>query len=149
MRVERGLPFDADRFAREVSAILGDRRSWSGSGKWRLKLVRTSSHADVTVYLATPGTTDRLCAPLLTRGEVSCRNGRRVVLNARRWAYGSAPSRMSLRRYRIYLVNHEFGHALGRRHVGCPGQGERASVMMQQTKGLAGCRPNPWPAPGR
>ena len=41
------------------------------------------------MYITTPATTDRLCAPLLTQGEVSCQNGNRVVLNARRWVPGA------------------------------------------------------------
>lgn len=96
-------------------------------------------------YLATLGTTDELCAPLLTRGRVSCQNGSRVVLNAERWVDGAAAYGDDTAGYRRYLVNHEFGHALGRNHVGCPGRGRLAPVMMQQTKGLGSCRPNSWP----
>jgi hypothetical protein len=93
----------------------------------------------------TPKTTDRLCAPYLTRGEVSCQNGNRVVLNAKRWLLGADAYGSDLTNYRRYLVNHEFGHALGKHHVDCPGPGRLAPVMMQQTKGLGTCRKNPWP----
>ena len=96
-------------------------------------------------YIVTPKTTDRLCAPYLTRGEVSCQNGNRVVLNAKRWLLGADSYGSDLTNYRRYLVNHEFGHALGKHHVDCPGPGKLAPVMMQQTKGLGGCRKNPWP----
>ena len=104
-----------------------------------------SDLTDLHVYVATPGTTDRLCAPLLTRGSVSCQNGVRVVLNAERWVSGAAAYGRDTVGYRRYLVNHEFGHALGRQHVGCPRKGRPAPVMLQQTKGLDGCRANPWP----
>lgn len=43
--------------------------------------------------------------------------------------------------YRRYVVNHETGHALGYPHVGCPGSGRLAPVMLQQTRA--------WPAVGR
>ena len=43
------------------------------------------------------------------------------------------------------VVNHETGHWLGRGHAGCPRPGALAPVMMQQSKGLDGCRLNPWP----
>jgi hypothetical protein len=70
--------------------------------------------------------------------------GGRAVLNRWRWRVGAA-AYSRVERYRVYLVNHEVGHLLGHHHLGCPASGARAPVMMQQTKGVAPCRPNPWP----
>ncbi len=145
LQVEREVPVDADEAARLVAAVLDDGRSWRGTGGARFQLVAHGEQADLRAVIATPKTTDRLCAPLLTRGQVSCQTGERVVLNARRWVDGAASFGEDRTNYRRYLVNHEFGHALGHQHVGCPGRGKPAPVMLQQTKGLGGCTANPWP----
>jgi hypothetical protein len=142
VEVEQGLPFSTVEVARLVEATLSDQRGWAT----RHKLVRVDGHADLRIVLATPETTDDLCAPLDTAGRLSCRNGDDVVLNAWRWQFGAEGYAGDLAAYRRYVINHETGHALGYPHVGCPGPGEIAPVMLQQTKGLEGCRPNPWPA---
>lgn len=145
--VERDLPYRADEVAGFIHRVLNDRRSWGGHGHWRLQRVPPGHRADLHVYLVTPKTTDALCAPLDTEGRVSCFNQKRVVLNAKRWARGSKSYGSHVVSYRRNLVNHEFGHALGHDHKKCPGEGKKAPIMMQQTKGLHGCRPNPWPYP--
>lgn len=145
VEVESELSFDPATAAAQIETILDDPRGWrTVTGR---ELHRVPDQGELRVLLATPGTTDRLCAPLKTNGRVSCRNGDLIVLNARRWAFG-IDDYDDVDQYRTYLVNHEFGHALGYGHAECPGQGMPAPVMQQQTYGLNGCRANVWPTVG-
>lgn len=146
--IEENLDLDPEDTGGEIAATLDDERSWTGDGSVRFQLVEPGDDVDFTIYVVTPGTTDVLCAPLQTRGEVSCRNGDDVVLNARRWVLGAEAYGEDVTGYRRYLVNHEVGHRLGYDHVGCPGDGEPAPIMLQQTKGVDGCEPHPWVKPG-
>ena len=140
VQVEEGIKVDADSFARDVDDVLFDRRSWPG----RFERV-DHGEADFHVILASPGLTDQLCLPLQTAGIYSCFQGENAVLNSMRWKDGADAYGEDLHAYRIYMVNHEVGHALGHGHETCPAPGAKAPVMMQQTKGVAPCRPNPWP----
>jgi hypothetical protein len=45
------------------------------------------------------------------------------------------------------VIDHETGHWLGQGHAFCARPGALAPVMQQQSKGMHGCRPNPWPLP--
>ncbi len=149
VRVEDGLSIGPDDAAALIEGVLDDPRSWRGTRRWRFDLTPVGHSATLHAYIVTPKTTDRLCAPYLTRGEVSCHHEDRVVLNAKRWLLGADSYGSDLTNYRRYLVNHEFGHALGKHHEDCPGPGQLAPVMMQQTKGLGACRRNPWPQSSR
>ncbi|SDD19764.1 DUF3152 domain-containing protein [Auraticoccus monumenti] len=142
--IEENLDLDPGDTGGEIAATLDDERSWTGDGSVRFQLVEPGDAVDFTVYVVTPGTTDVLCAPLQTRGEVSCRNGDNVVLNAKRWVLGAKAYGDDITNYRRYLVNHEVGHRLGYDHVDCPGEGEPAPIMLQQTKGVGACEPHPW-----
>ena len=146
VEVEAGLPMDPSSVARTVEKVLTDERGWIAVEPRSLQ--RVEHDPDFRIRLATPETADRLCAPLDTGGRLSCRNGENVVLNAWRWVNGADTYDGDLAAYRRYMINHEFGHALGKDHDSCPASGNLAPVMLQQTKGLAGCRPNPWPARG-
>ena len=46
------------------------------------------------------------------------------------------------------VVNHETGHWLGFGHSNCSSPGAAAAVMQQQSMGMQGCTPNPWPLAG-
>lgn len=141
VEVEEGLDVAPAAFADEVVRVLSDPRSWDRA------LRRVESGGSFRVVLATPETTDRLCRPLDTGGIFSCYMRGRAVLNHARWTEGSQYYGSDLASYRAYMINHEVGHALGRGHAHCPGPGRPAPVMAQQTKGLDGCTPNPWPTP--
>lgn len=146
VEVERGTGQQPKAFADAVERTLADRRSWGAGGRLSFQRV-DSGPVDFRVVLATPGHTDRLCAPLDTDGEYSCYQGVRAVVNLRRWLLGSPGYGGDLASYRNYVVNHEVGHALGHGHHECPRRGDPAPVMVQQTVSLGGCRPNPWPYP--
>ncbi|GIH87511.1 lipoprotein [Planobispora rosea] len=144
VEVERGLPFDREEFALQVHRILNDPRGWG----FRFHRV-SRGPVDIRVSLSSPAMTDRRCLPLRTLGLLSCWNGGRAVINAMRWNEGAPGYRGDVASYREYVISHEVGHGLGHGHVSCPGRGRRAPVMLQQTKSLHGCRPNPWPFPER
>ncbi len=143
IEIEDGLAVDGQCFAAEVQRILFDDRSWIGTGEvtWQ----RVDADPDTRVILASPSTTDQLCRPFQTNGIFSCTiEQQRTVLNVDRWRAG-AEDFLSVDLYRVYLVNHEIGHALRHDHIGCPGPGLPAPVMMQQTKSVESCLANPWP----
>lgn len=142
VEVEDDLPVDPATFATIVDDTLGDDRGWTKHGQYAFRRTATAS---LRIVLASPTTTDKLCAPIQTRGEVSCRNGNVVAINAMRWIEGADSYAGDIGRYRQYVVNHEVGHTFGLGHRGCPGPGRKAPVMLQQTRGLQGCEANPWP----
>lgn len=145
VETEQDMPTDPEQAAREIAAILQDQRSWSSQRQVHFDFVGGGLSHDLVIRILTPGTTDERCRPLDTKGEVSCFNGRSVNLNGVRWETGVPHFDGDVTGYRAYLVNHEVGHYLGLGHVDCPGPGQVAPIMMQQTKGLDGCTPNPWP----
>jgi hypothetical protein len=144
LEIEGGLPLDGAAIAAQVQRTLTDPRGWQPIE--HVAFVRTAGSASFELILASPAMVDRLCYPLDTVGELSCRNGNRVILNAKRWVTAVPWYRGHLDEYRAYLVNHEVGHRLGHGHKGCPAPGAPAPVMVQQSKSLYGCAPNPWPS---
>ncbi len=149
VEAEGGLGLDLDELRTQVRRVLSDERGWETKDHVQF-VARTPSEVaagrpvDIRITLASPALTDRLCAPLLTKGEVSCNHNGRAVINAKRWARG-VEYYDDLDLYRVYVINHEVGHGLWHPHESCPGPGRRAPIMVQQTLGLHGCLAWPYP----
>lgn len=147
VEVERGLAVDGELFAATVMTILNDPRGWGGDGS--MSFARTDGRAEIRVVLASPDKVDAMCAPLNTHGDYSCGRYGHAAINYTRWVTGTEEylEISDITTYRQYVINHEVGHLLGRQHVGCPGAGERAPIMQQQSIRVGPCVANPWPFP--
>jgi hypothetical protein len=158
--VENGITgIDVTKYASLVQTTLADSRSWSGHGV-ALQRVDTGQ-ADFHVSLTSALTVRTLCGYSVAV-ETSCYAATdatsgvtidRVVLNIARWVRGDTAYVGDTNAYRVYMINHEDGHALGHEHAhDCLADG-LAPVMMQQTIGLRSavsgklCAANPWPYP--
>ncbi len=130
-------------FRRQAAETLADARGWRAGG---VRFREVAKGGSFTLVLAKASR-----VPSYSSGcsaTYSCRVGRNVIINETRWNKGTAvwsKARRSIRDYRHMVVNHEVGHFLGRGHARCSGTGRLAPVMQQQSKGLHGCRANPWP----
>lgn len=146
-------------FISSVLGILNDDRGWPAAGFTFVY----NPESDFRLVLAEGDRVDEICWPLRTLGWLSCRNGSTIALNANRWREATSDWDAALTDYRSYLLNHEVGHLLGFGHPARPCADQTgstgpvgpaadsaiadatASVMAQQTKGLAGCTGNGWP----
>jgi Protein of unknown function (DUF3152) len=151
VEVEDGIQVDARAFATAIEQTLGDPRSWGADGRMSFQRVgRAAVQAgqyDFKVSLISPASMETYCPGVGTGGYTSCRYGERAVINLARWATAVPHYGGDIPTYRHYVVNHEVGHVLGNGHVECPGAGQPAPVMVQQTLGLDGCTKNAWPFP--
>jgi hypothetical protein len=153
IEVENGITgVNLAQFQDLVVRTLSDPRSWSGHGVSVQRVDR--GPIDIHVSLVSALTTRKLCGYTI-HVETSCYAAaqRRVVLNVARWTRGAVAYLGDPTAYRIYMINHEDGHAMGHQHAHQCLPGGLAPVMMQQTFGLRStttgqlCSANPWPYP--
>ncbi len=131
------------QFKAQAQQTYEDARGWRAAG---IRFVPVAHGGAFTLVLSQAGLVPSFSSSCSAMW--SCRVGRYVIINQDRWKHASPAwnaAHLPLRDYRHMVVNHETGHWLGLHHVSCPGQGRLAPVMMQQSKGLQGCRFNPFP----
>jgi hypothetical protein len=129
-----------DAFATAVQGTLSDPKSWTWDGKVAFQRVDANfPNPSFRVSLTTPDTTHRADAcGFQIKFEASCyrKSMGRVLINLARWVRGAKAYGADMTGYRQYAINHEVGHALGNKHVGCGGNDQPAPVMMQQSFGV-------------
>jgi Protein of unknown function (DUF3152) len=158
LEVENGVSgVNLGQFESMIVNTLSDTRSWTGGGTVALRRV-DSAKAQVRIALTSSMTVRQICG-YAQKIETSCRqqwHGHNlVVLNVARWVRGDVQFGQDLTAYRHYMINHEFGHALGHNHSYVCLPNGLAPVMMQQTitlkenqgSGPKICQPNSWPYP--
>lgn len=141
--VRDGSQLDLATIRRAAETIYADARGWRKAG---VRFQRVDRGGDFTLVFARADRLPRYSSVCSVR--YSCRVGRNVVINEARWKNATQTWRKARRdigSYRHMVVNHETGHWLGFGHSNCSGRGRPAPVMQQQSKGLQGCTPNPWP----
>jgi hypothetical protein len=130
-------------FRTQAQQTYDDPRGWRAAG---IRFVPVKRGGAFTLVLAQASYLPRFSSACSAMW--SCRVGRFVIINQDRWKNASPAwnaAHLPLRGYRHMVVNHETGHWLGLGHSSCPGPGRLAPVMQQQSKGLQGCRFNPFP----
>lgn len=142
----KGLEYTMPILQAKLAQTYADPRGWSLGGKTRF--VEVATGCDFTVWISA-------ASEMPSFGDIcdstwSCRVGPNVVINADRWNGASDSwnaAGLNLEDYRSMVINHETGHWFGFNHSNCPGAGQLAPVMQQQSISLQGCTFNPWPLP--
>jgi hypothetical protein len=133
--------------AAKLQETFADQRGWGLGGQ--VEYVHRDAGCDFTVWLSAADQMPTFGA--ICDAEWSCAVSPNVVINFDRWRFASAAWNQnggSLSDYRAMVINHEVGHWHGFYHSYCPGAGQQAPVMQQQSINLQGCSFNPWPTQG-
>lgn len=120
--------------------VLNDKRSWG------VPFQEVEINPDILVYKTPAKILEKMYPYNDLKGLSLCdRSKKPIVIHLRKenWEFPKGGYE-NVYEYRIYLILHEFGHALGHNHEKCTKVNEPAPVMMQQTKGTYPCYPDPW-----
>ena len=142
----RGLTYDTSVLEAKLAQTYADPRGWSLNGA--VQFIQVASGCDFTVWLSSASEMPSFGG--VCDSSWSCRIGNNVVINADRWNNASDAwnaASLALDDYRSMVINHETGHWFEFGHSNCPGAGQLAPVMQQQSISLQGCSFNPWPLP--
>jgi len=134
--IESNIKRNLKNFKKEVDNILSHPKSW------KVNFSQNNTNYDFEIILTSAKNVKKYCK----FSGLSCAdpNSKKIWINNSRWINGAKASKLSLKNYRIYLINHEIGHILGFSHTK-PIKNKKTEVMVQQTLGIGNGIPNPWP----
>ena len=130
-------------FKKVVAETFADSRGWVRAN---VSFKYVESGGQLHMILAEPSVVGALggCS-----SQLSCTVKPSVYINDDRYMGASESYRelgVSVANYRTMVINHEVGHWLGHDHITtCETNTGLAPIMLQQSTGLRGCRPNYWP----
>lgn len=129
----------------KLAAVYADVRGWNDKGQ--LGFEHVDSGCGYTVWLA--ASSQMTSFGSICDDYYNCQTGTNVVVNYDRWTTATPPWNQTggnIQDYRVLIISHETGHRLGfYDNPTCPGPGQPAYVMMQQSIDLKGCVFNIWP----
>ena len=129
----------------KLAATYADTRGWNDGG--RIAFEHVSSGCQYTVWMSASADMTKFGA--ICDNYYNCQVGTNVIMNYDRWTGATPPWNQtggSLEDYHTLMIDHETGHRLGfLDNPTCPGAGQPAPVMMQQSIALKGCTFNIWP----
>jgi len=138
LSIESDIKRSLKNFKKDVDNILSHPKSW------KVNFIQDNINYDLEITLASAKNIKTYC----NFSGLSCADptNNKIWINNSRWINGAKPSKLSLKNYRIYLINHEVGHILGFRHA-IPKKNRKVPVMNQHTLGLKGGKPWMFPLP--
>lgn len=127
-----------EHFTNIVNKVLIEPRGWKQYG---YEFIFSSKNNDIlTIELSS---LKKILDKCKTK-DLSCyvHNEKNIYINFNNWIGGSN-SKLSINKYRYYVINHEVGHYLGFRHPSFNNNsqcdpdlyGKKGSIMMQMSKG--------------
>lgn len=142
VKFHKNLQINKESCIQKIISVLNDPRGWKNKGfyfNYKLSI----DNPDFIIFF----TSSKWIANFCNLPGLSCTDLRynEIYINVDNWRNGSIHSQLNLNNYKTYLINHEVGHILGKKHIKCPSPNSKVPVMTQQTLGIGECIPNPWP----
>jgi len=134
--IDSNIKRSLKNFKKDIHYILSHKKSW------KINFIQDDLKFDFEITLTSANKIKKACK--FTGLSCADTSHKKIYINNFRWIKGAKLSELSLKNYRIYLINHEVGHILGFSHAK-PIRNQKVPVMNQHTLGIYPGKPYMWP----